>query len=260
MKRIFLSIIISLTLCFFLSTMNSLAGQVNLAWDPPDSATDVTGYRLDYGTDSGSYSQGVDVGNTQSYTVSNLSDGQTFYFAVLAYNQAGDQSGYSNEVSKTVPISQYLLVIGEDGTGTGTVSGTRISCGATCLAAYDAGTLVSLSAAANPGSVFAGWSGGGCSGTGSCKVTMNAATTIKATFNKTNVTYTIAASVTGKGKISPSGTSSVIYGGSKAYSIIPNIGYRIATVTVDGKAIGAVSGYTFSNIVAKHKIVAAFIK
>jgi hypothetical protein len=101
-KTLFSSIIIALALCFFLSPTNSPAGQANLAWDPPDISTDVTGYMIHYGTASGAYSQTVDVGNTTSYTVSNLSDEQTYYFAVTAYNAVDYQSVYSNEVSKSV--------------------------------------------------------------------------------------------------------------------------------------------------------------
>ena len=162
--------------------MNALAGQANLAWDPPDISTDVTGYMIHYGTASGTYSQAIDVGNTTGYTVSNLIDGKTYYFAVTAYNAVGYESVYSNEVSIVMAPSQYLLVISNPGPGQGTVSGSGISCGTTCLAAYNAGTVVSLSAAAAPGSTFDGWSGGGCSGTGLCTVTMNANSTIRATF------------------------------------------------------------------------------
>jgi hypothetical protein len=73
--------------------------------------------------------------------------------------------------------------------------------------------------------------------------------------------YSITASVSGTGgTISPAGTSSVSSGSSKKFSITPAIGYRIATVTVDGKSVGAVNSYTFSNVVANHTIVAAFKK
>ena len=111
-KKLFSSIIFSLVLCFFLSPTNSLAGQANLAWDPPDISTDVTGYMIHYGTASGTYSQAIDVGNTTSYTVSNLIDGQTYYFAVTAYNAVGYESVYSNEVSiaiAPVAISSHDL-------------------------------------------------------------------------------------------------------------------------------------------------------
>jgi hypothetical protein len=260
MKSLYSTILsLPVFLCFFLSYSISSAAQATLTWDPPVVSTDVTGYMLHYGTASGVYSQAIDVGNTTSCAVGNLIDGQTYYFAATAYNQAGNQSVYSNEVNNAAPIQQYLLVISKPGTGTGTVSGTGINCGVTCLALYSPATVVSLSAKADTGSTFAGWSGGGCSGSGLCAVTMNAATTITATFNTSIITYVISATVTGTGgAISPSGTSSVSFGGSKTFTITPKIGYRIAGVTVDGKSIGAVTRYTFSNVTANHTIVAAF--
>ena len=45
-----------------------------------------------------------------------------------------------------------------------------------------AGGKVTLSASSNPKYVFAGWSGGGCSGAGTCTVTLNSSTTIIGTF------------------------------------------------------------------------------
>jgi len=76
----------------------SVASAVNvtLAWD---AESGVAGYRLHYGTSSGSYTQTIDVGTNTLATVSNLTAGQTYYFAVTAYNSAGLQSQLSNEVS-----------------------------------------------------------------------------------------------------------------------------------------------------------------
>jgi len=47
--------------------------------------------------------------------------------------------------------------------------------------------MVTLTAAANPGSTFAGWSGA-CAGTGTCTVTMNSAISVMATFTSTGCT------------------------------------------------------------------------
>jgi PKD repeat protein len=58
---------------------------------------------LHYGTSSRSYTAQVDVGNTTSRTVSNLTDGSKYYFAVTAYDQSRVESGFSNEVVATVP-------------------------------------------------------------------------------------------------------------------------------------------------------------
>ena len=66
--------------------------------------------------------------------------------------------------------------------GDGTVTGEGIDCGLACKASYAVGTQVTLTATPATGSTFLSWSGGGCSGTGMCTVTMGKATTVKATF------------------------------------------------------------------------------
>jgi Fibronectin type III domain/Divergent InlB B-repeat domain len=269
---LFLSVLFFMALGLGLSPLPSYAGQATLTWDP-DTSTTITGYRINYGTTSGSYAQKVDVGYATSYTLGNLSDGQTYYFVVAAYDAAGDQSGYSNEVSKSMPIPQDTLTISKTGTGTGTVSGTGISCGATCTDTYNQGTVVTLTATADAGSTFAGWSGSGCSGTGQCTVSMNAATPVTATFNANVVTYSITATTNGSGTITAlnnsnvsqatSGSSTITTvkvnsGASQSFSITPSAGYNISNVTVDGTSVGAVASYTFSNITANHTIAATF--
>jgi hypothetical protein len=76
-------------------------------------------------------------------------------------------------------IPQVTLGIDTAGTGTGTVTCN----GGSCLSSYDQGTNVTIAATAASGSSFAGFSGGGCSGTGNCIVTINSNTTVTATFN-----------------------------------------------------------------------------
>ncbi len=84
----------------------------------------------------------------------------------------------------TEGISDFQLSVGKNGTGAGTVTSdpAGIDCGATCSATYASPTSVTLSAAAEPTSTFTGWSGAGCSGTGTCTVTMSAARNVTATF------------------------------------------------------------------------------
>ena len=81
-----------------------------LEWDPPTTNTDGTdlaalsGYKIYYRTASGSYETPLDVGNVTSYTINDLSlSPETYYFAVTAYDESGNESDYSNEVSKTIP-------------------------------------------------------------------------------------------------------------------------------------------------------------
>ena len=87
-------------LCLFPS--NALAGEVTLAWDPP--TMEYGGFILAYGTSSGSYTQTQDVGAQAIYTVTSLNPGQTYYFAVKAYDPArNNESPYSNQVVATLP-------------------------------------------------------------------------------------------------------------------------------------------------------------
>ncbi|MBI5198088.1 MAG: hypothetical protein HZA19_05700 [Nitrospirae bacterium] len=85
------------------------AGEAILSWEPPATnadgtpLTDLAGYKVYYGTASGSYGDFVDAGNVITYTVSNLPETVAYYFAVTAYNTTGNESGYSNEASKTIP-------------------------------------------------------------------------------------------------------------------------------------------------------------
>src|SRR6185312_15681856 len=75
----------------------------------------------------------------------------------------------SNTVTQTVSApGQFTLSITKSGSGTVTSSPAGINCGATCSASFASGTSVTLSAVADAGFTFAGWSGGGCSGTAGC--------------------------------------------------------------------------------------------
>jgi hypothetical protein len=59
--------------------------------------TDLAGYKIYYGTTSGTYTTSIDVGNVTNYTLTGLTPGLTYYIAVTAYDKARDESGYSNE-------------------------------------------------------------------------------------------------------------------------------------------------------------------
>ncbi|OHB93309.1 MAG: hypothetical protein A2Z57_00585 [Planctomycetes bacterium RIFCSPHIGHO2_12_39_6] len=96
-------------------------------------------------------------------------------------------SSYDVFISKLdTNISSYTLTVTTSGTGSGNVtsSSAGINCGSDCSKAYESGTSVTLTAAADSGSVFTGW-GDGCSGTDTCTITINADTSVTANFNKT---------------------------------------------------------------------------
>lgn len=71
-------------------------------------------------------------------------------------------------------------------------------------------------------------------------------------------TQTITASAGAGGTISPSGANIVDVGDSPTFNIIPNLGYAVSDVMVDGISIGAVASYTFTNVTTDHTIAASF--
>ena len=76
---------------------NSKPTDIRLAWDF-NSEPDLAGYKLYLGNSSRNYTQVIDLGMTNQYTIRDLIDGTVYFFALTAYNQKGLESGFSNEV------------------------------------------------------------------------------------------------------------------------------------------------------------------
>ena len=114
---------------------------------------------------------------------------------VAHYGQGSDGT-----IQRLVELSQsFVLTVNRVGQGTGTVVSTPagIRCGSRCSAPYGPGAVVTLTATPDSGSVFGGWSGGGCIGTGACAVTVTGATTVSATFARQ--TFTLSVGIVGSG-------------------------------------------------------------
>jgi hypothetical protein len=80
-------------------SIGSGPGSASLEWAPANDPR-VAGYRIYVGTTSGNYAQNFDARGATTGVVSGLTSGQRYYFAVTAYDNAGGQSGFSNEASK----------------------------------------------------------------------------------------------------------------------------------------------------------------
>ncbi len=87
---------------------------------------------------------------------------------------------------------------------------------------------------------------------------VRSAHTIVVTFAEKELA--ISASAGTGGSISPSGTVKVEYGSNKTFTITPNEGYEIQSVTVDGADKGKVTSYTFNDVKEAHTISATFVK
>ncbi len=78
------------------------ASSVTLAWDPSADG-DVTGYRLYQGWAPRTYTNVVDVGHATIASLTGLVQGETYFFAVTAYDVIGQESDFSNDLRYTVP-------------------------------------------------------------------------------------------------------------------------------------------------------------
>jgi List-Bact-rpt repeat protein len=103
-------------------------------------------------------------------------------------------------VTATFNLAQRTLTVNKAGTGDGSFSCDTGSGPSACAASYPDGTDITISATPLAGSSFAGWSGGGCSGTGNCVINDIAAnTTVTGTFNLNQSTLTINKTGSGNG-------------------------------------------------------------
>ena len=235
--------VLALTLALVLSTAQASSAQLSVAWNPGTGP--IAGYTVYYGLSTGQYTNSVNAGNNLSATLPNLSN-STYYIAAADYDANNDQSSPSTEL-----IVQPLTASAGTG-GSITPSGTFF----VAQGANQTFTITPASGYQVSGVQVDGQSVGPVS-----SYTMTAVSaphTITATFAANAPAYTITASAGANGTISPSGSVSVAGGASQTFTITPASGYNVASVTVDGSSVGAVTSYPFSNVTANHTISATF--
>lgn len=173
-----------------------------------------------------------------SFTTNSLTPGQ-HTIEVKAINSLDRSITWSDTVTIT---SSYSITVSKTGTGSGTVTSSPvgINCGSTCYAPFDNGSLVTLSAAASTGSTFTGWSGSGCSGTGTCEVTVNGAKTVSAAFTLNTYLLDVSKTGTGSGTVTSS-PAGINCGATCAYAFNYNTS---VTLTASANAGSLFSGWS----------------
>ena len=144
---------------------------------------------------------------------------------------------------------EYILTITIEGLGNVTKTPDQPT--------YTYGTQVQLNASAEVGWDFSHWSGNITSRDNPLTIVITGNMTLRAHFKLKQ--YVIVASVGSTGGIiEPSGLVTVYYGENVTFSIIPDAGYHIEDVIVDGESEGQISEYTFYTVDADHTIIAVF--
>ena len=121
-----------------------------------------------------------------------------------------------------------ILTVTKTGTGGGTVTpntGTLTWIGNNGTGSYSTETIITLTASPDTGSVFDGWSGSGCSGTGDCVLTMTADTTVTASFSPEVIPLTPTEGTIGT-QITITGSG---FGDKKGKVLIGGVTTKIAT-------------------------------
>ncbi len=85
-------------------------GAATLSWIPPTqnvdetALTDLSGYKIYYGTQKGNYPNSIAINNpgVTEYVIENLSGSNTYYFVITAFDSQGNESGLSNIASKSI--------------------------------------------------------------------------------------------------------------------------------------------------------------
>lgn len=124
------------------------------------------------------------------------------------------------------------------------------------------GDTVTMTATPKTGYRFVKWSDGNTNASRTVTIADGSQTAYETKLSYTAVfeklTYAITSSAGEGGSISPSGSTQVGHGDSQTYTITPNEGYEIESVTVDGVNQGAINSFTFSNVTAAHTISVTF--
>ncbi|MBI3802256.1 MAG: hypothetical protein HY282_00650 [Nitrospirae bacterium] len=148
----------------------------------------------------------------------------------------------AKSVTAIFTLKTFNIIVTKAGTGAGTVtsSPTGITCGGTCSASFNSGATVTLTANPSTNSDFAGWSGG-CSGTGTCSVTMDGIKNVTATFTLKTFSLTVKKAGPGTGTIgsSPAGISC---GGTCSASFTVGTSITLTATPASGSTFAGWSG------------------
>ena len=151
-------------------------------------------------------------------TIAGLSvaNGATVWIRWVDFDIASSDDGLAIDDFSITPsgTASSTLSMTKSGTGTGTVTSVPagITCGATCSAPFADGSVVGLTATADPTMTFIGFSAN-CTSTGptTCNVTVSGATSVTATFTAPPQQFTLTLNKAGLGAGSvtsaPSGIS-----------------------------------------------------
>ena len=123
---------------------------------------------------------------------------------------------------------------------------------------YTYGQTCILTATSNTSYTFVNWTENGAQVSSSPSYTFTVTSSRNLIAHFAQNTFVITATAGPNGNINPSGNVVVVDGGNQSFEIIPNVGYEVFEVLVDGVLVGSPSFYSFNNITEDHTISVTF--
>jgi hypothetical protein len=191
--------------------------------------TPATGYHI---TDV--YVDGASVGAVGTYTFSNVTANHTIFAAF--------------------DVNEYTITVTQPANGAITPGTTTVTYGATPTFVVTPNTGYSVTAITLNGTNVMSQAQNTNGVYTYTLPAVSANATLTATM--TQKTFTITKNAGSNGAIN--GPATANYGATASYTIVPNAGYVVDNVVVDGMNMGAITSYTFVNVVANHTIAATF--
>jgi len=248
---------------------SSFSAEVKLAWDP-NTESNLVGYKVYYKTGSSGEPYdgiGIDQGDSgfnilldnlatpdnPSVSLTGLQDNEFYYFVITAVNSIGLESGYSSEVMYESSSTSVTYVI----TSSSGPNGSITPVGTTSVT-QGANQTYSISPDSNyhiKDVQVDGVAVGAVSAYTFFNVTSDHMITAYFDIN----TYIIDASSAPNGSISPTGSVPVVHGDSQTFTIIPDVGYQIGQLIVDGGIVAPTTSYSFTSVTSGHSISANFV-
>jgi VCBS repeat-containing protein len=164
----------------FTTQSESPGAQLRLSWS--DNSDDEEGFEVQRMSPGiGFHAIAIVGANATGFSDLNLAAGVTYCYRIRAFH-AEAISAFSNLGCATTPTT---ISVSKFGSGAGSVISQPpgISCGSDCAEPYQSGTIVTLVPIPAEGSVFTGWSGVGCAGTGDCIFNLDTDRSITAVFD-----------------------------------------------------------------------------
>ena len=194
--------------------------------------------------DEGRIYEGTSISDgSGAFTLSKPGGFQGPYLTATSTDADGNTSELSSPRPAAKPATPYVLTVNKSGSGSGSVTSTQpilITCGEICSGILTSGTTVTLTVAADDGSVFSDWTGA-CTGTqNTCTVTMSASQTVTAQFIPAQRLLTISKTGIGSGTVTSSPTG--IYCGDDCSKIYNSGSVELTATPATDSNFGGWSG------------------